>query len=65
VGTYTALITTKVEDTYLVSEWKLQVLNLCAETVIQADENLKDVQLDEGTDPMAPTELVFIDSVSQ
>ena len=41
------------------------MLNLCAETVIQADENLKDVQLEEGTDAMTPIELVFTDSVSK
>lgn len=65
VGIYLAKITIKVEDAFIEYEWKLEVLNLCALTIIKADNNINKLQLEVGGDIFTPIDLTFIDSVSQ
>jgi hypothetical protein len=65
LGTYTALISIQVGDYLLDSQWLLEVVDLCADTIIQEDSALTGINLDVGSDPMTPLSLKFIDSVSQ
>jgi hypothetical protein len=42
-GTYTAQISIKVGDYLLDSQWLLEVVDLCANTIIQEDANLSEI----------------------
>ena len=56
-GIYTAFISIQVDGYLLDSMWTLEVKDLCLNTVLQADANLKDLQVDVGGSSVSPLAL--------